>query len=231
MPSLFSSPGGFLRSSIGRKWIVAVTGLILVGFVAGHLVGNLLVFAGPDALNEYAVFLHQFLHGGAIWIARLVLLASVGAHIYFTILLTRENRAARQQRYAVEVTQNASSGSRWMIWSGLLVLAFIIFHLLHYTVRIGAGFRELPLDSEGRFDVYRMLILGFSNPLVSLFYAIAIAMLSWHLSHGVSSMFQTLGITTPQTRQLFDRIAIAFSALLFVGYVSIPLSVLLGWIS
>lgn len=231
MPSLASSPGDFLRSSIGRKWIVALTGLILVGFVAGHLVGNLLVFVGPDALNEYAVFLHHFLHGGAIWIARIVLLASVGAHIYFTILLTRENRAARQQRYAVEVTQNASSGSRWMIWSGLLVLAFIIFHLLHYTVRIDAGFRDLPLDSEGRFDVYRMVVLGFSNPLVSLFYAVSIAMLCWHLSHGVSSMFQTLGIATPHTRQLFDRVAIAFSAILFVGYVSIPLSILLGWVS
>ncbi len=231
MSLLACTTGEFLRSSIGRKWIVALTGLVLVGFVAGHLVGNLLVFVGPDALNEYAVFLHHFLHGGAIWIARIVLLASVGAHIYFTILLTRENRAAREQRYAVEVTQNASSGSRWMIWSGLLVLAFVIFHLLHYTVRVGAGFRELPLDSEGRFDVYRMVVLGFSNPLVSLFYVVSIAMLCWHLSHGVSSMFQTLGIATPQTRQLFDRIALAFSSALFVGYVSIPLSILLGWVS
>lgn len=229
MSSPANSLCGFLASSIGRKWIVAFTGLILVGFIAGHLTGNLLVFAGQDALNAYAAFLHNFLHGGAIWIARCVLLGSVVAHIYFTILLTRANRAAREQRYAVEVTQKASSGSKWMILSGLLILTFVIFHLLHYTVRVGAGFQDLPLDSEGHFDVYRMLILGFSNVWVSTFYVISIAMLSWHLSHGVSSMFQTLGISTPNTRQLFDRIALGFSVLTFAGYTSIPLAVLTGW--
>ena len=117
-----------------------------------------------------------------------------------------------------------------MIWSGLLVLAFIIFHLLHYTVRIDAGFRDLPLDHEGRFDIYAMLLLGFENWFVSLIYVVAVALLSHHLSHGVSSMFQTLGLSTPSTRTLFDRIAVAFSAIIFLGYASIPLAVLFGWV-
>jgi len=231
MSTLATSLGGFLGSSIGKKWIVALSGLVLLGFLAGHLTGNLLVYVGPEAMNGYAEFLHHFLHGTGVWIARIVLLVALVAHVVFTIQLTIANRKARPQRYAIEVTQNASKGSKWMALSGLLILCFIVFHLLHYTVRIDTfGFGDIPLDSEGRFDVYKMMIAGFSNVWVSLFYIISIALLCLHLSHGVTSLFQTLGLTTPKTKAIYDVVGMGFSAAIFVGFASIPLSVLFGWV-
>ena len=125
----------FVKSSIGRKLIVALTGLALVLFLAGHLSGNLLIFAGRDAFNEYAAFLHGSLHGAGIWIARIGLLVCFALHIIFTVLLTKENKAARTA-YAHEATVQAPKSSLIMIWSGLTILAFVIYHILHYTVRI-----------------------------------------------------------------------------------------------
>jgi len=232
MHSIASSFGRFYGSSIGKKWIVALTGLVLVGFLAGHLAGNLTIFLGQDAMNDYAEFLHHFLHGGGVWVARIVLLISFVLHIVATIQLTIANRAAREQRYAREVTQRASSGSRWMILSGITILAFVIFHLLHYTFQVWGGYDELmqTVGDKERHDVYTMLIKGFSNPLVSLFYVIAIGLLSWHLSHGVASIFQTLGITTPSTEGLYKMVGLVFAIVIFIGYCAIPAAVLFGWV-
>ena len=166
----------FLKSSIGRKIIVAVTGLALVLFLAGHLSGNLLIFAGEKAFNDYAEFLHTFLHGMGVWIARIGLLVCFAAHIFFTILLVKENKAARP-KYAHEATVQASKSSRFMIWSGLTILSFVIFHILHYTVRIDSELAKIGEESD-----WKMVIEGFQNPLVVLFYLIAMTLLCSHLS-------------------------------------------------
>lgn len=219
------------KSSIGRKFIVALTGLVLVLFLAGHLAGNLVVFLGPEAFNDYAQQLHELLHGGGVWIARIGLLAATTLHVAATISLTRENRAARQA-YAHQATIQAGKSSRMMIWSGLTILAFVIFHLLHFTVRAGSDFGSyvdpdyLAKTGEQRHDAWRMVIVGFSNPLVVLFYVIAMTLLCSHLSHGVGSMFQTLGLRSKKSAPLIAAISKGYALLIWLGFISIPLAIL-----
>ena len=210
----------FISSSIGRKIVVALTGLALVLFLAGHLSGNLLIFAGAEAFNTYAAFLHHFLHGAGIWIARVGLLACLVLHVYFTILLTKENRAARK-KYEYDSTVQASKSSTIMIWSGLTILAFIIFHLLHYTIRVSPELRMLANHDQQ----WAMTIRGFQNPLVTLFYIISIGLLCSHLSHGVASIFQTLGLRTQKTAKLIGQLAKAYAVIIFIGFISIPIAI------
>ena len=230
MRALSSSVFVFIRSSIGKKLLVALTGAALVVFVLGHMIGNLLIFVGPDAINEYGHMLQTLGHGGLIWIARAGLLAAVAVHIVITIQLTKQNRAARKQRYGFEKTQVASRSSRLMIFSGLTLLAFIIYHIMHFTLHIGNDYGSYMTSVYGKtvHDVYRMVIAGFSWWPASLFYIIAMACLCSHLSHGVSSMFQTLGLTTQRTWPLFKGFGLAYAALIFIGNCSIPLAVMLG---
>lgn len=219
------------KSSIGRKFIVAVTGLVLVLFLAGHLTGNLLVFAGREAFNDYAQFLHGALHGAGVWIARIGLLAATALHVAATISLTRENKAARQA-YAHQATIQASKSSRIMIWSGLTILAFIIFHLLHFTVQAGSDFSSyvdpdyLAKTGEERHDAWKMVIVGFTNPLVVLFYVIAMTLLCSHLSHGVGSMFQTLGLRSKKSAPMVAAVSKGYALLIWLGFISIPLAIL-----
>lgn len=232
MSSLLQPLFSFLRSSIGRKILVALTGLVLVLFVLGHMIGNLLIYAGPDMINEYGHFLKTMLHGGGIWIARAGLLLAVVVHIVFTVKLTKENRAARAEPYGFQATIQASKSSRVMILSGLTLLAFIIYHLLHFTVHAGNnyGTYTTSLHGETVSDVHKMVIAGFSWWPASLFYIIAMVLLCSHLSHGVASMFQTLGLSSERTRPFFKSLGIAYAALILIGNCSIPLSVLLGWV-
>jgi succinate dehydrogenase / fumarate reductase cytochrome b subunit len=216
----------FWSSSIGKKFVVAITGLILVGFLAGHLSGNFLMYVGAEAFNEYAAFLHSMLHGAGVWIARVVLLTSLVLHVVATIQLTKANRASRENRYECDTTVQASKASLTMIWSGLTILAFVVFHILHYTVRIDSALAEL--GNKG--DAYQMVIKGFENIYVSAFYIIAISLLCNHLSHGFSSIFQTLGIRTKKNATIIDTIGKAYTLFIWVGFVSIPVSVLAGWI-
>ena len=222
----------FCSSSIGRKWIVALTGLVLFGFVIGHLIGNLQVFLGsPEPINRYGAFLQGL--GELLWAVRLGLLTMLVLHIVFTIKLRAENRAARPAKYAVTQRRATSAAARWMLLSGLMVLCFIIFHLLHFTVQVPAvnginqDFVRLH-DSEGRHDVYRMIILGFSNPYASAFYIVAVGLLALHLNHGIMSMFQTLGLNSGKLRPLWEKGGPALSWLIFLGYASIPAAVLTG---
>lgn len=230
MSVVFDSISRFYSSSIGKKILVALTGAVLALFVLGHMIGNLLIFAGPDAINEYGHLLQTALHGGGVWIARLGLLAAVVIHVAATISLTRANRAARPDRYGRHEAQVSSKSSRLMIWSGLTVLAFIIFHLAHFTVRVGNDFGGAAYKTELRgetvHNVYKMVVDGFSSAPVSLFYVIAMVLLCSHLSHGVSSIFQTLGLSTDKTEPLLQKLALAFSALILVGNCSIPLAIL-----
>ena len=227
----FPLPCRIWKSSIGRKFIVALTGLVLVLFLAGHLSGNLLVFVGREAFNDYAELLHDLLHGAGVWIARIGLLVAVTLHVAATISLTRENRAARQA-YAHDATIQASKSSRIMIWSGLTILAFVIFHLLHFTVRVSypaADFIDpLHLAATGaeRFDAWKMVIVGFSNPLVVLFYVIAMTLLCSHLSHGVGAMFQTLGLRSKNSAPMITAISKGYALVIWLGFISIPLAIL-----
>ena len=221
----------FWNSSIGKKIVVALTGLVLVGFLIGHLTGNLLIYVGREAMNDYAEFLHHMLHGAGVWIARIVLLICFVLHIVGTICLTRQNRASRDNRYQFEDTSVASRSSRIMIWSGLTILAFVIFHLLHYTVRVSyaaADFVDTTAEGSERFDVYGMMIKGFSFVPSSLFYIIAISLLCSHLSHGTASIFQTLGWRTERNRSLIETGSKIFAIVIWAGFISIPLAVMFG---
>jgi succinate dehydrogenase / fumarate reductase cytochrome b subunit len=227
MSSLVSTLTSLLSSSIGKKWLVALTGLMLVGFILGHMTGNLLIFAGKDAINEYGHFLHSIGHGAGVWVARIMLLAAVLVHVVLTIQLTRGNRTARQQCYGVNHTQVASKSSRTMILSGLTILAFIIYHLLHFTARVGNDYNSYTTVLNGTqvHDVYRMVITGFSWAPASIFYIIAMILLCSHLSHGVASITQTLGLGTHRTRPLFQVIGKVFALVVLVGNCSIPLAI------
>ncbi len=219
----------FWNSSIGKKLIVAITGIMLVGFLLGHMTGNLLVFQGREDLNDYAEFLHHFLHGWGIWVARLGLIGAFFLHIVATISLTRQNREARSSKYACDATVQASASSRIMIWSGLTVIAFVVFHIFHFTIRVDpdlAGMKD-PAQPD-RHDVYGMVIAGFKNPLVVLFYIVSISLLCSHLSHGIASVFQTLGLRTRKTEGLVKTIGLAVSVILWLGFLSIPFLVVTG---
>lgn len=223
----------FWNSSIGKKIIVALTGLVLVGFLVGHLTGNLLIYLGREAMNDYAEFLHHMLHGAGVWIARIGLLVCFVAHIVATVCLTRQNRASRENRYEFNATVQASRSSRFMIWSGLTILAFVIFHLLHYTVRVSydaADFVDTNAAGESRFDVYEMMIKGFSFIPSSLFYIIAILLLCSHLGHGVASIFQTLGLRTRRNSQVIQWGSQIFAWVIAAGFISIPIAVMAKWV-
>jgi succinate dehydrogenase / fumarate reductase cytochrome b subunit len=218
----------FWDSSIGKKIIVAVTGAGLVLFLAGHLSGNLLMYLGPDAFNEYAEFLHNFGHGVGIWVARLGLLGIFGLHIVATIYLAIENKQAKDISPEADQYVQANHGSRFMIWSGLTILAFVVFHLLHFTVRVSP---ELADIARGDGGPYEMVIKGFSDGAVVLFYLIAMTCLCSHLSHGVASIFQTVGLRTKKNGKLIDYGSLAYTIVIYLGFISVPLAVYFKFIS
>jgi succinate dehydrogenase / fumarate reductase, cytochrome b subunit len=223
----------YWNSSIGKKLVVAVTGLVLVLFLAGHLIGNLVVFMGPDAFNAYANFLHHMLHGVGIWIFRVVMLAMIAAHIIATIQLTMQNKAARQA-YVHPATIQASKSSRTMILTGAMILAFIIYHLLHFTVRVGneynnPGLYTYILDGKEVHHAWKMVIDGFSWWPATLFYVIAMTLLFPHLMHGVGSIFQTLGLRSQKSASLIHQISVGYALFIWLGFISIPIAILLGF--
>lgn len=222
--------GSLFRSSLGRKFLMAATGLVLFGFVTGHLVGNLQIFLPPEKINAYGHLLESL--GAGLWLIRLFLLACVILHIWLAIQLTLENRAARPQDYAVGHINRATLASRLMARTGIVVLAFLLFHLAHFTVRVGH-----PQWSEHTFtllngtkvrDVHAMVVQGFSNVPVSVFYIIAVGLLSYHLAHGIVSMLQTLGLKNEQWTRGLERFAIAYCWGYFLLNAAIPVAVLLG---
>ena len=212
---------GFWASTVGKKIVMAVTGAILFLFVIGHLLGNLQVFEGPAKLNAYGAFLHSI--GEVLWPVRVVLLIAVALHIIATVQLALRKKRARPIGYSRKEAIASSYASRTMYWSGPIVLAFIIFHLLHLTagyVHPGAAYIE--------GDVYHNVVSGFQVWWVSLSYIVAICLLGLHLRHGLWSMFQTVGIHQPQHTVRFKKAAMVIALLITLGYISIPISVLLG---
>lgn len=223
--------GALFKSSLGRKYIMALTGLALFGFVIAHLLGNLQIFLGPEAVNRYGAFLKST--GEALWVARIALIAAVALHIWAAVSLTAENRAARPVSYGNYKPVGSTYASRTMMMSGLIIAAFVIYHLLHYTLLVkginltGTNFADLH-DEKGRPDIYRMMVTGFKQPIVSLFYIIGMTLLSLHLSHGVSSLLQSLGLKNRNWKPLINGFARFIAVALLVGYCSIPIAVLLG---
>jgi succinate dehydrogenase / fumarate reductase cytochrome b subunit len=231
MNALTRSLAAYWNSSIGKKTIVAVTGLFLILFLAGHLAGNLIIFLGPEAFNAYADTLHHMLHGVGIWIFRIVLLVMLGAHVVATVQLTRRNRSARQA-YQCHGTIQATRSSRTMILSGLTILAFFVYHILHFTVRAGNEYDNPLLYSyllDGRqvHHAWKMVIDGFSVWYVSAFYVVAMTLLCSHLMHGFASVFQTLGLRSKKSAALLGQISMAYSLIIWIGFVSIPAAILL----
>jgi succinate dehydrogenase / fumarate reductase, cytochrome b subunit len=217
---------------------MAVTGFVLFLFVIGHLAGNLQIFLGREAINRYGNFLQT--NPELIWPARLVLLLMVGLHIWSATKLTLENRAARPVGYGAYQPIGSSFASRTMYVGGSIVLVFIIYHLLHYTFMVQylnlthqdftAFMEKLPGQFPAeRHDIYKMMVVGFSNPLVSGFYVLGLALLCLHLSHGASSMFQSLGWKNDAYRPFLDRAAQVVAVLIFLGYACIPVAILCGY--
>jgi succinate dehydrogenase / fumarate reductase, cytochrome b subunit len=224
-----------MRSSIGRKWIVAVTGLLMIGFVVVHMTGNLQMYAGtPDIINRYAYFLHSY--PAVLWAFRLGLLAVTALHIWGTISLARENRRAKPMQYAV-TGRTSRLKVTWtsvtMVISGTVILGFVVFHLLHFTAQVvdkSYASMETAVGGVAMHDVYRMVIKGFSNPWISGFYLLAMALLFSHLRHGAASVFQTFGLRDRQLVQVIEVGAWILAMALFVGFGSIPVGVMLGLI-
>lgn len=209
----------FFDSTIGKKIIVALTGLAMLGFVIGHLLGNLQVFLGPEKINAYADFLHHT--PKLVWGTRIVLLLSVILHIVATVQLTRRNRASRPVAYQEFKSENSSPASRTMFWGGLVIALYIIFHLLHLTT----GTLHPNFNPH---DVYANLVIGLSVWYVAAFYILANVALGFHLYHGVWSVFQTLGLNHPKYNAWRRCLASTAAFAIAGGYISIPVAILMG---
>ncbi|HNX04279.1 MAG TPA: succinate dehydrogenase cytochrome b subunit [Opitutales bacterium] len=244
-----------LTSSVGKKYLMAITGAILALFVLGHMVGNLQYFLPEHWINAYAHHL-QHLPYGLLWVIRAVLFATIVIHIVVGVMLTLHNVQARPG-YEVDGTIQASIGSRTMIWTGLVLLAFATFHIFHYTVKNVQDFSAIPdvnyvssvscdgtavvetetvMTPDGTMttepvktpNVQAIMKTGFSVTGYAFFYIFAVGMLMLHLSHGVSSVFQTLGLRNEVWRYKLNCLAWLYAAAVFIGFASTPISVLIG---
>jgi succinate dehydrogenase / fumarate reductase cytochrome b subunit len=227
-----SKPELFCQSSIGKKWIVALTGLVLVAYVLGHLAGNLQIFLPDNGshINAYGAFLHSL--GPLLWAIRAFLLACFIIHIVTTIQLAIENRRARPERYEGARYRKASWAGRSMVMSGLIVLCFVIFHILHFTTmtidpRFATFERQLPNGME-RHDVYRMVVTGFQQPAASCFYILGMILLCMHLSHGFGSFVQTLGLNSSKLAPWLVNGGRVLAIIICLGYIAIPIAVMTG---
>ncbi len=221
--------GDFWKSSLGKKAVMAVSGIVLFGFILGHMLGNLKLYLGAEALNHYAEWLREmgsplFPHESALWIFRLVLLAAVGAHMWSAWKVTRESWAARPSKYVRTERVQLDYAARTMRWGGVIIGLFVLFHLLHLTTG----------TVHGDFvpgDVYHNVVAGFSVWWVSAVYILANLFLGLHLYHGVWSMFQSLGLSHPTYNSWRRNFAVAFAVVVTVGNVSFPVAVLTGLVS
>lgn len=221
-------PLQFFSSTIGKKFLVAISGLFMIFYLILHLAGNLEIFSGPSAVNQYASFLRTI--PKALWAFRIALIAAVVIHIWATMSLARLNNQARIDPYHLKKSRKANLSSRTMMVSGLTILAFVLYHLAHYTIfLVNPEFHNL-VDAQGRHHVYNMMVLGFSHPLVSAFYVVAQILLACHLYHGVSSALRTLGLADHVLYEKMRILGMIFATLMAVLFITIPISVLFGFL-
>jgi succinate dehydrogenase / fumarate reductase cytochrome b subunit len=208
------------RTSVGKKAVMAVTGIIMVAYLITHVLANLLVFQGPEQINAYSRLLHGT--GGALWAARLVLLAAVGLHIVAAVQLTARRQAARPVPYAGgREAQVSTLASRTIRWGGGLILVFLVYHILHFTLGT-----VHPAFVEG--DPYHNVAAGFASPLVVTFYELAMASVGLHLYHGIWSSGRSLGLSQPSPHPIRRQLALVLSVIVWAGFTVIPLAVYLG---
>lgn len=221
----------FWQTMIGKKVVMAVTGIVLIGFVIAHMLGNLKIFSGPDEINAYSRFLREvgspeLAYGQLLWVVRIVLLICVTLHITAAVQLSRMSLGARPVGYNVKRNIETTFAARMMRWGGALLVAFIIFHLLHLTAG-AVGFRA------GQFrhlSVYQNVVAAFAIWPIALFYVVAMAALCLHLYHGIWSMLQTLGWNTAQNETMLKIASRVVAIVVFLGFSSVPVSVLAGWL-
>jgi succinate dehydrogenase / fumarate reductase cytochrome b subunit len=216
------------QTSIGKKVVMAVTGLILFGYVFLHMYGNLHIYEGRQHLNEYAAWLREmgyplFSHEVALWIVRIILLVAVVGHIWAAWQVTKLDWDARPIGYGQKKMIAGSYAARTMRWGGVILLLFIVYHILHFTT--GTLYVE---GAYSRTDVYGNVVNGFRNPIVSLVYIVAMLALALHLYHGIWSMSQTLGWRNSVNNQLWRGFATVMAIVIAGGNISIPLAVLAG---
>ena len=212
----------FWQSQVGKKAVMATTGLVGVGFVVGHMVGNLQVFSGPEKINSYAHFLHGTM-GNALWVVRLVLIGAVVLHVTAAVQLTRQKQKARPASLAYKKwePQISTFASRSIRWGGAYLLLWLVFHILHFTARaIFPGYSET--------DVYGNIVRGFSNPVVVAGYVVAMFFLFLHLYHGAWSSIRTLGLSRPSPRPTSRTVASVVAAVVALGFVVVPIAVMVG---
>nr|ABX10717.1 succinate dehydrogenase cytochrome b558 subunit [uncultured planctomycete 13FN] len=218
-----------LDSSVGQKIVAGATGLALVGFLLVHMGGNLQIFAGADALNQYAVLLKS--SAAILWTARLGLLSLILLHIAMTVRQSVRNRRQRNQRYAKTSFRRTTRASRSMMLTGIVVLAFVIFHLLHFTGGLILPGAYQQKDAEGRHHVYAMVVDGFSNPLIVLVYVVGMLGMSIHLKHAISSALQTLGLAKEGHESALRKASPLIAAVIIAGFLVVPISVATGLVT
>lgn len=206
------------RSTIGKKVLMAVSGLVLFGYLVGHMLGNLQFFLGADVINDYGASLHD--SWVLLWGVRVLLLASIAVHVAMTVQLARLNASARPAAYAQKRTVAASLAARTMIISGPVIFVFVLFHIAHLTL----GWRVVPHDFVPG-DVYGNLTGGFQVPWVALFYVVCVGLVGMHLFHGAWSMFRTVGVAHPRYDRLVRRFATVMSIAVAIGFISLPIAI------
>jgi succinate dehydrogenase / fumarate reductase, cytochrome b subunit len=218
----------FYRSTVGKKIIMAVTGLVWVGFVILHMAGNLQAFFGAEKLNTYAAMLHGPLEE-VVWLQRVLLFVALVLHVLMAYQLTRRSAAARPVAYKMREPQVSTTSSRLMRWGGVILLIFIVLHILHFTTRnIGpAGFADVR-DPAGHFDVYNAVVSSFRIWWVTALYVAAMIFLGFHLWHGAWASIRTLGYAKPSENPLKRRIAAGLATAIWVGFILVPLAVFAG---
>jgi succinate dehydrogenase / fumarate reductase, cytochrome b subunit len=219
-------------SSIGAKVVMALTGVVLVGFLVGHMVGNLQVFGGPDPLNAYAEFLHS--KPALVWTVRSIVIASALLHILSSLRLTWLNNAARPVAYRLKRPVISTLSSRNMFVSGLVIFAFVVYHLLQLTWRVTNPDFAAMVETVGtkqRPDVYSMVVASFRDPTIAGAYIVALVLLGLHLWHAIASMFQSLGLTAPRYESLIHGVSLTVATIIVVGNITMPVAILLGWIA
>jgi succinate dehydrogenase / fumarate reductase cytochrome b subunit len=216
-------------STIGLKILMAVSGFVLVGFVLGHMAGNLQIFAGQDVFNDYAAFMQGL--GGLLWAARLGLLAALGLHVGSAVKLTARNLAARPTRYEGLKPARTSMHARYMMWTGVTILLYLGYHLAHFTIGVAHPEHFAGVDALGRHDVYNNFVLSFQNPVITILYCAANLAVASHLAHAVTSIFRTIGLSRGALKSPLHKVGPAIGIIVATGNLSMPLACLFGIIT
>lgn len=217
-----------LENPVAKKMLMAVTGIGLVAFLFVHLIGNMSLYAGPGGINAYGQTLHSL--PPVVWAFRAGLVLLLAVHIWLGIKVTLENQAARPTPYAQRTYLKVTLASRTMIWTGAIIGVILVYHILHFTVQMicPETAANALKDTLGRPDVYTMVVSSFRKIGISLVYLIWMGAVALHVSHGVHSSFQTMGLSGEQTLPLWTRLALCVAAFVFIAYTSIPAAILAG---